>query len=104
MTSEDSSSKPGASTMDAVSSAFGTPAILEEAAKFFPDSPTRPPFSTPTSASIQATAHRVGATRYSNMPESGFVTVEVNGPRVAVTFYQLGSMDPVNTVRFVKVY
>jgi hypothetical protein len=39
-----------------------------------------------------------------NMPASGFVTVEVNGPRVAVTFYQLGSMDPVNTVRFLKGY
>lgn len=35
-----------------------------------------------------------------NMPETGFVTVDVNGPIVTVTFYRQGSMDPVNTVSF----
>jgi hypothetical protein len=30
----------------------------------------------------------------------GFVTVDVNGPNVTVTFYQQGSMDPVNTINF----
>ena len=51
---------------------------------------------------FQATADQIGATHFINMPESGFVTVDVKGPRVTVTFYQLGSMDPVNTIRFVK--
>ena len=37
-----------------------------------------------------------------NMAESGFAAVEVNGPRIAVTFYRLGSMDPVHTIRFAK--
>jgi len=37
-----------------------------------------------------------------NLPESGFVAVEVDGPKVTVTFYQRGSMDPVNPIRFIK--
>ena len=35
-----------------------------------------------------------------NMPEQGFVTVDVDGPNVTVTFYQQGIMDPVNTISF----
>ena len=34
------------------------------------------------------------------MPEQGFVTVDVDGPSVTVTFYQQGIMDPVNTISF----
>ncbi len=37
-----------------------------------------------------------------SMPENGFVTVDVNGPIVTVTFYRRGSMDPVNIVSFIN--
>lgn len=37
-----------------------------------------------------------------NMVQHGFVTVDVNGPNVEVTFYQQGSMDPVNIISFTK--
>jgi len=37
-----------------------------------------------------------------NMAENGFVTVDVEGPNVTVTFYQLGSMVPVNTISYTK--
>ena len=53
------------------------------------------------SAGVRTKACKANRCDY-NMPESGFVTVDVKGPRVTVTFYQLGSMDPVNTIQFVK--
>ena len=53
------------------------------------------------SAGVRTKACKANRCDY-NMPESGFVTVDVKGPRVTVTFYQLGSMDPVNTIRFIK--
>jgi len=73
MTSEDSSSNPGASSWD---HAFGT--IL-------------------SSADVLE-KHQGNC----NMAESGFAAVAVNGPRIAVTFYQPGSMNPVHTIRFAK--
>jgi VCBS repeat-containing protein len=36
------------------------------------------------------------------MPEDGFVTVDVDGLTVTVTFYQIDSMEPVNTISFIK--
>jgi hypothetical protein len=35
-----------------------------------------------------------------NMPEEGFVTVDVDGPNVTVTFYQRGTMEPIETLTF----
>jgi len=37
-----------------------------------------------------------------DMPERGFAAVNVDGPKVTVTFYRWASMDPVNTIRFTK--
>jgi parallel beta-helix repeat protein len=37
-----------------------------------------------------------------NMPEEGFVTVDVDGPSVTVNFYQRGIVDPVNTISYTK--
>jgi subtilisin len=37
-----------------------------------------------------------------NMPTHGFVTVDVDGSTVTVTFYQINSMDPVNIISFTK--
>jgi parallel beta-helix repeat protein len=37
-----------------------------------------------------------------NMPEEGFVTVDVDGLNVTVTFYQRGIVDPVHTISYTK--
>lgn len=39
---------------------------------------------------------------YNMADQHGFVTVDVNGPSVIVTFYQQGSTEPVNTISFTK--